>query len=117
MSIRYTAKVRRGAAAAALAAGLLVAVAGCGGDDGTPEKKSSTQTEGVEQDSGKDREESKDTEPGQVLAEVKGQGKVSLVINSVERDAGGFVTVNGVVKNSGDKAYFDTPQWRGNEQE
>ncbi|MEU8350670.1 hypothetical protein AB0C60_14510, partial [Streptomyces sp. NPDC048845] len=31
--------------------------------------------------------------------------------------AGGFVTVNGVVKNSGDKAYFDTPQWRGNEQE
>ncbi|HCA88305.1 MAG TPA: hypothetical protein DEQ61_24290 [Streptomyces sp.] len=116
MSIRHTAKARRGVAAVVLAAGLLLAVVGCGGG-GQEDQGSSRQSESEEKSNAKpDQEESEGTEE-QTVAEVKGEGGVMLLISSVKRDGGGFVTVNGSVKNTGSNGYFDTPQWRGNEKE
>ncbi|MEU9256274.1 hypothetical protein AB0D66_31195 [Streptomyces sp. NPDC048270] len=50
-----------------------------------------------------------------MLATVNGESGIVMVINSVARDAGGFVTVNGQIKNSGDKDFNGTAAWRGNE--
>ncbi|MGW9154228.1 hypothetical protein [Streptomyces virginiae] len=38
---------------------------------------------------------------------------MSLVINSVRRDPGGFLTVSGQIKNTGSQSYKDTVAWRG----
>ncbi|MFE2306172.1 hypothetical protein [Streptomyces sp. NPDC059411] len=38
-----------------------------------------------------------------------------MTVNSVTRDAGGFVTVSGQIKNTGDKGFGNTAPWRGNE--
>ncbi|MZE78105.1 hypothetical protein [Streptomyces xinghaiensis] len=119
MSIRHTAKARRGAAAVAFAAGFALAVAGCGGGDegqpeGNPSERSASADKPTSEAEGEGSEDSKTTEP---IAELGGENGMQLFIHSVNRDAGGFVTVNGAVKNTGDKGYFDTPAWRGNEKE
>ncbi|MEU7600432.1 hypothetical protein [Streptomyces sp. NPDC041003] len=38
-----------------------------------------------------------------------------LTINSATRDAGGFLTVNGQLKNNGKESFVGTAAWRGNE--
>lgn len=48
------------------------------------------------------------------LAEVKGQNGVLLVVNEVKRDSGGFVTVQGEIKNEGDQA-VNPAAWAGSE--
>ncbi|WP_327190428.1 hypothetical protein [Streptomyces xinghaiensis] len=119
MSIRHTAKARRGAAAVALAAGLLLAVAGCGGsDDGKSEAGSSKEAgRGEGSDKGAEQENDPEPEASETIGTLKGKGEIALNVHSVERDAGGFVTVNGSLVNNGAKAYFETAQWQGNEKE
>ncbi|WP_405921797.1 hypothetical protein [Streptomyces sp. NBC_00122] len=46
---------------------------------------------------------------------MNGEAGVVLNINSVARDAGGFLTVSGQIKNTGEKAFGNTAAWRGNE--
>ncbi|WP_324610636.1 hypothetical protein [Streptomyces sp. IGB124] len=38
-----------------------------------------------------------------------------LTVNSATRDAGGFLTVNGQLKNNGKESFVGTAAWRGNE--
>ncbi|MEU1313896.1 hypothetical protein [Streptomyces tibetensis] len=112
MSIRFTTKVRRGAVALTVAAGM--AVAGCGGgggDDGKPKPSASSSKASGSKPSA---QEGQDSKP---LAEVKGPSGLLLQINSVERDSGGFVTVNGNLKNDGSEIVTIPAELSGNETE
>lgn len=114
MSIRFTAKGRRGMVALALAAGLTVGVSGCGAgsdDDKKPETSASaTKSHG----SGPSPQEGQSDTP---LAELKGSDGLLLQITSAERDSGGFLTVNGNLQNEGDKSVTVPSQVRGDETE
>ncbi|MEU1475546.1 hypothetical protein [Streptomyces sp. NPDC005760] len=114
MSIRFTARARRGIVALTVATGLAVGVAGCGGsgdDDKKPEASASASRGNGSQPS---TQEGQADEP---LAELKGQDGLLLQITSAERDAGGFVTVNGTLKNDSDKSLVVPAAVRGDETE
>ncbi|MFE0812242.1 hypothetical protein ACFW34_32935 [Streptomyces sp. NPDC058848] len=113
MSIRFTAKARRGMAALTVAAGLALGVVGCGGggnDDKKPETSSSASSGG---ESGPSAQQGTDD----ALAEVKGEDGLVLTISSAARDAGGFLTVSGEIKNDGAEAARVPIQTRGDETE
>ncbi|MDH6568075.1 hypothetical protein M2164_003247 [Streptomyces sp. SAI-208] len=113
MSIRFTAKARRGMVALTIAAGLAVGVAGCsgGGDDEKPQTSASaSRTVGSDPST----QEGESDEP---MAELKGSSGLLLQITSATRDAGGFVTVNGTLKNDGSKRITVPPAVRGDETE
>ncbi|MEU3901330.1 hypothetical protein [Streptomyces sp. NPDC045251] len=113
MSIRFTAKVRRGMAALTVVAGLSLGVAGCSGggnDDKKPEASSSASSGG---EAGPSAQQGSD----ELLAEVKGEEGLILAIDSAARDAGGFVTVSGEIKNDGAEATRVPIRTRGDETE
>ncbi|MEV4869741.1 hypothetical protein [Streptomyces syringium] len=112
MSIRQTTTARRGAAGAALAAVIALAVAGCGSggekkdDPGDPRPSGAPRTAG----------DKPAPAPSETIGEIKGPEGVVVVLHSAVRDTGGFVTVSGVVANRGSKPY--TPlTWRSKETE
>ncbi|GGT69138.1 hypothetical protein [Streptomyces coeruleorubidus] len=112
MSIRFTTTARRGMAAAAVAVSLALGGAGCSsGDD-----KGGDASASASKDSGSkpSAQEGQSEEP---LAELKGQDGLLLSITSAERDSGGFVTVNGELKNDGSQNVTVPAAVRGNETE
>ncbi|MGW3950681.1 hypothetical protein ACWEKM_06915 [Streptomyces sp. NPDC004752] len=115
MSIRFTAKARRGTAALAVAVGLAVCAGGCGGggggDDKKPEKSASAAPDGVSEPSAQEGQSE------QPLAELTGPDGLNLKITSAQRDSGGFVTVNAELKNDGGKDAVLSSQLTGNETE
>ncbi|MGV9938119.1 hypothetical protein [Streptomyces sp. NPDC003401] len=115
MSMRFTGKARRGMVALAAVAGLAVGSAACGGGGGDdakkPESSSSASTAGGSQP---DPQEGQSEDP---LAEVKGPSGLLLQITSAARDSGGFVTVNGVLKNDGSEVAVIPLELSGNETE
>ncbi|KAF3467251.1 hypothetical protein [Streptomyces sp. Tu 3180] len=113
MSIRFTTKARRGMVALTVAAGLALGVAGCGGggDDKKPRASTSASREDA---SGPSAQEGQAEEP---LAELRGQDGLLLQLTTAERDAGGFVTVNGDLKNEGSKRITVPAALRGDETE
>lgn len=96
MSVRFTTRARTGAVALVVAAGLALGVAGCGGDgdseDGKPKASASSSKGDAPNPSTQDGSD-------EILAELRGEGGLILKITSAARDAGGFVTVNGELKN------------------
>jgi hypothetical protein len=115
MSIRFTAKARRGLVALTVTTGLALGVAGCGGGGGDDGKKpdtsaSASRTGGSEPSA----QEGQSDEP---LAELKGPDGLLLQITSVVRDSGGFVTVNGNLKNDGARSTVVPAALSGNETE
>ncbi|MEU5464144.1 hypothetical protein ACH4KU_09995 [Streptomyces althioticus] len=113
MSVRFTTRARSGAVALVVAAGLALGAAGCGGggDDDKPESRASTS---------EDRGSDPSAQEGQeevVLAELKGQNGLVLTIDSAKRDAGGFVTVSGEIKNDGSEDARVPIETRGDETE
>ncbi|MFJ6460276.1 hypothetical protein ACIQM0_04315 [Streptomyces sp. NPDC091387] len=118
MSIRRTTKSRRVVAAASMAAALALIVTGCGGDDGgkTEDTGSSSSAKPSDGDKGADEDTAAgdNVDSNAKLAEVKGQGGLTLVVNQVKRDSGGFITVQGEIKNEGDQAK-NTAGWAGAE--
>ncbi|MEV5316557.1 hypothetical protein AB0K92_02580 [Streptomyces sp. NPDC052687] len=113
MSIRFTAKARRGMAALSVVAGLALGVAGCGGGDG--EDKKPQRSASASQDS--DSQPTAQEKTNEVLAELKGEDGLLLRITSATRDAGGFVTVSGELKNDGDEATRVSVRTAGDETE
>ncbi|MGW4322175.1 hypothetical protein ACWEMW_23755 [Streptomyces sp. NPDC004684] len=114
MSIRFTAKVRRGMVAFAVAAGLAVGMVGCGGGGGD-DKKPDTQTSASKgKGSEPSAQEGQSTAP---LAELRGPNGLLLQITSAQRDPGGFVTVNGQFKNDGSQSAVIPSELRGDETE
>ncbi|MFJ6794659.1 hypothetical protein [Streptomyces sp. NPDC091268] len=119
MSMRHTVKAR-GGAAVSVAAVLALTLAGCGGDDGgggdgkakDPQRSSSPQSPGAGAQApspGKGQS----AEPATVIATLPGEAGVTLSVTSVRREAGGFVTINGQIKNTGSQSYQNTAAWRG----
>jgi len=114
MSIRFTAKARKGMVALTLVAGFSVSVAGCGGgghNDKNPQASASVSRSGGSNPSA---QEGQSQAP---LAELKGSEGLLLQITSAQRDSGGFVTVNGNLKNDGAKSVVVPPQMSGDETE
>ncbi|MGX1132839.1 hypothetical protein RKD49_005029 [Streptomyces glaucescens] len=113
MSIRFTAKARRGMAALSVVAGLALGVGGCGGGDGEDKKPESSTSSTKGDGSQPSAHEGTDD----VLAELKGEDGLLLRITSAKRDAGGFVTVSGELKNDGDEAARVSVRTAGDETE
>jgi hypothetical protein len=114
MSIRFTAKASRAVVAWTVVAGVALGVAGCGGggdDDKKPEASASTSKDTGPQPSA---QEGQSEAP---LAELRGPDGLVLQITSAERDSGGFVTVNGDLKNDGAKGVAIPASLSGNETE
>ncbi|MEU7410636.1 hypothetical protein AB0B40_15145 [Streptomyces sp. NPDC042638] len=114
MSIRFTAKARRGMVALTVAAGLAVGAAGCGGGGGDDKKPEGAAPTSRTSGSDPSTQEGQTDEP---LAELKGTGGLLLQITSAQRDSGGFVTVNGTLKNDGAKDLLIPAALSGNETE
>ncbi|MFJ8188672.1 hypothetical protein ACIQ8D_02555 [Streptomyces sp. NPDC096094] len=113
MSIRFMTTARRGTLALAVMAGLTLGAAGCGGG-GDDEKPKASASASKEEGSGPSAQEGDAEEP---LAELQGSNGLLLRIISAERDSGGFVTVNGELKNDGDKSVAIPSALSGNETE
>ncbi|MFI6058522.1 hypothetical protein [Streptomyces sp. NPDC051286] len=122
MSIRRTARTRRVVTAVSMTAALALAVTACGSDDGgkTKDPGSSSSSSAPSKPSDGDKGAQEDTaagdkvDPNVKLAEVRGEKGMLLVINEVKRDSGGFVTVQGELKNQGDAA-VNPSVWSGSE--
>ncbi|MFI8203306.1 hypothetical protein [Streptomyces sp. NPDC085937] len=97
MSVRFTTKARAKAVALVVTAGLALGVTGCsGGGDGEDGKpKASAPASKGNGGPGPSTQEGTD----EVLTELRGEGGLILKITSAMRDAGGFVTLNGELKN------------------
>ncbi|MFK8912786.1 hypothetical protein, partial [Streptomyces sp. YS-3] len=106
----------RGAAVTAAAA-LALTLTACGGDGGgkQSEDKPSAPASGS---GGQSRPQSNEpsAQSTEVLATLRGGDGIEIVVNSAKRDAGGFVTVEGVVANNSSQG-FTAPGWQGTEQE
>ncbi|MGW1558229.1 hypothetical protein ACWCQ1_17165 [Streptomyces sp. NPDC002144] len=115
MSIRFTARASRGMVALTVVAGLALGVAGCGGGGGGDDKKPDTSAS-ASKDSGSEpsAQEGQSEAP---MAELKGQDGLLLQLTTATRDSGGFVTVNGNLKNDGAKSVVVPPQMSGDETE
>ncbi|MYS18028.1 hypothetical protein [Streptomyces sp. SID4982] len=113
MSIGFTARARRGAVALAIATGLAAGVVSCGGD-GDDKKPESSASASRSEGSRPSTQEGKSQEP---VAELRGQDGLLLQVVSADRDAGGFVTVNGNLKNDGAKSLIIPSGLRGDETE
>ncbi|MFF8584935.1 hypothetical protein [Streptomyces althioticus] len=114
MSVRFTTRARTGAVALIVAAGLALGVAGCGGggdgEDGKPKDSASASK-------GTDPNPSTQEGADETLAELRGEGGLTLKITSAARDEGGFVTVNGEIKNDSSEPARIPVQASGNETE
>ncbi|MFE1912616.1 hypothetical protein [Streptomyces anandii] len=114
MSKRFTAKARRRLVALTVAAGLTIGVAGCGGGGGDDKKPEASATASKGGGSGPSAQEGQSQSP---LAELRGPDGLLLQIASAQRDSGGFVTVNGTLKNDGAKSAVIPSQMSGDETE
>src|SRR4051794_7399776 len=113
MSFGHTMRGRRLLTTVAITTGLLVTVAGCGGG-GDEEKKTTSSAPAKSDSDGKEEPEASQSDTP--LAEVKGEGGVTLTVSSADRDEGGFVTVQGTVTNGTGRAW-SVGDWRGDERE
>ncbi|MET8974668.1 hypothetical protein ABZX85_03525 [Streptomyces sp. NPDC004539] len=116
MSIRFTTKARRGTVALTLAVGLALGAAGCGGGGGGDDKKADS-TPSVQKTADGSGPTTQEGDSEQPIAELKGPSGLLLQITSAKRDSGGFVTVNGTLKNDGPKTVNVPSQLSGNETE
>jgi hypothetical protein len=98
----------------ALAAGLALGVAGCGSGGGDDKKPDTAASASKASGSEPSAQEGQSDEP---LAELKGSDGLILQITSAQRDSGGFVTVNGTLKNDGAKSITAPAALSGNETE
>ncbi|MEU2384441.1 hypothetical protein ABZ606_07215 [Streptomyces sp. NPDC012461] len=114
MSMRFTTKARRGMVVLTAAAALAGGVAGCGG--GGDDDKSPKASASASKDSGSkpNPQEGQAEDP---QAELRGVDGLLLQITNAQRDGGGFVTVNGTLKNDGAKRVTVPGAVRGNETE
>ncbi|MFG2114190.1 hypothetical protein ACGFRB_16400 [Streptomyces sp. NPDC048718] len=117
MSVRHVKQVGRGVATAALAAGLVLGLAGCGGEKQPSQDDKPKATSAGPKSGGGDNAQPQSTEPTEVLGTLAGQDGFELTVNSAERDAGGFITLKGSLKNTSSSAQAFPALARGDETE
>ncbi|MDX3851668.1 hypothetical protein [Streptomyces sp. AK02-01A] len=117
MSMWHGANPRRAAASALAAVTLSVALVACGSGGEEPPQREAGDSAAA--DTGKDRAptDSGTTLPdtSKILATLKGDQGIEMVIYEAKRDEGGFLTVNGEFRNTGGSAYVTPVQWSGQE--
>ncbi|MFG2643060.1 hypothetical protein ACGFYP_19085 [Streptomyces sp. NPDC048370] len=101
---------------AVTAAGLVLGVAGCGSDDEPPKSQPTNSSSSTPTSSEGDKEPQSEA-PEETLAVLKGQDGFELTITSAQRDAGGFLTVKGRLKNTSDRGRALPQAVKGNETE
>ncbi|MFF9166967.1 MULTISPECIES: hypothetical protein [unclassified Streptomyces] len=106
--------MRRGMAALTLAVGLAVGASGCSSGGGDDPKPSTPASAAKSSGPGTSPQEGESDQP---LAELKGSNGLLLQITSAQRDSGGFVTINGILKNDGAKNTVVPAALSGNETE
>ncbi|KOG35569.1 MULTISPECIES: hypothetical protein [Streptomyces] len=111
MNVRF---VRGGLASLAVASIAILAV-GCGAEE-KPKADKPAGTNASTQKPSTEQEETTQA-PTEVLAALKGQKGLELAINLVERDAGGFLTVKGELKNTSSSATIVPSRLSGDETE
>ncbi|MFG2135718.1 hypothetical protein [Streptomyces sp. NPDC048650] len=114
MSMRRTAKRREAAAAIVIAAGLAFGAVGCGSDGAATgnAKKPKARTSSHSSPASEPAADST-----KIIAVLKGKKGMVLTLNSAVRDGGGFVTVQGVLKNTSSEPFSESSAWRGDETE
>jgi hypothetical protein len=97
-----------------VAAGMALGVAACGGggdsEDEKPKNSASAPQNSDSQPTAQEGEQ-------EILAELKGTDGLLLQVTSAQRDAGGFVTISGNLKNDGAQRVTVNGAVRGNETE
>ncbi|MFF7773287.1 hypothetical protein ACFZCG_02570 [Streptomyces tanashiensis] len=116
MNARYARKTRSGVVAVAITSVALF-VAGCGGEEKPSENKPATTSAAPQQGSSATQGSQEPEEPTETLAVLKGQKGLELAISSAERDAGGFLTVKGRLRNSSESVSAIPAQTSGDETE
>ncbi|WP_230194765.1 hypothetical protein [Streptomyces coriariae] len=114
MSMRFTAKVRTGTVALAVVAGLALGATACGGGGDDDKKPQSSASSSKSTGTQPNPQEGQSEEP---IAELKGPSGLLLQITSAVRDSGGFVTVNGALKNDSGTLVTIPSALSGNETE
>lgn len=114
MRMRFTAKAGRGMVALAAVAGLAVGATACSGGDGDDEKPQNSASAPKGDGSQPSAQEGQSADP---LAEVKGPSGLLLQLTSAVRDAGGFITVSGALKNDSGTEVVIPSALSGNETE
>ncbi|MDX2559642.1 hypothetical protein PV371_08275 [Streptomyces sp. TX20-6-3] len=112
MDVRYA---RKGLASLAIASVALLAV-GCGAEE-KPKADKPAATTPSSQQTQTGQEPQSTEEPSEVVALAKGQKGLELAINSVERDAGGFLTIRGQLKNTSSATTIVPSRLSGDETE
>ncbi|WP_406334631.1 hypothetical protein OG814_14810 [Streptomyces zaomyceticus] len=112
MNVRYA---RKGLTSLAVASLALLAV-GCGAEE-KPKADKPTATTPAPQKTQAGQESQGAEEPEEVVAVAKGQKGLELAINSVERDAGGFLTIKGQLKNTSSTGTIISSRLSGDETE
>ncbi|MFI5757347.1 hypothetical protein [Streptomyces sp. NPDC051569] len=98
---------------------LTISLTACGGGDGDGQKAgggntpSSAPSKETSTDDGNGGNTVPDTSV--TLATIIGSNGFQFVINTAVRDAGGFLTVTGSIKNTTDKQIYAPIQWNGQE--
>ncbi|QNE75249.1 hypothetical protein F0344_12085 [Streptomyces finlayi] len=117
MSNPHVRTMRRAGVAALMVATLALSATACGSDDGKEPKTvaSKASTPPSESDKGSSGGEVV-PDTSTVLVTVKGDAGVDMVINSAKRDSGGFLTVNGQLKNTSSALYTTPLNWGGAEE-
>lgn len=97
---------------------LALTLSACSDDDGggKDDKASSEQQSG---DSGSQEQDEapQQADDSKVIATLKGAEGIEFDVTSATRDTSGFVTVNGVIKNTSDSDFRDTQAWLGGDVE
>ncbi|MGJ7418746.1 hypothetical protein AB9128_23170 [Streptomyces cinereoruber] len=113
MNVRYA---RRGLASLAVVSVALLAV-GCGADEKPKTDKPASTAVAPSKGGSATQGSQAAEEPTETLAVLKGNDGVELTISSAERDAGGFLTLKGVLKNTSSRSLALPGQIRGDETE
>ncbi|MFI9120157.1 hypothetical protein ACIGW0_12295 [Streptomyces bikiniensis] len=113
MNVRHA---RRGLASLTVASVVLLAV-GCGADEKPKADKPASTTAVPSKDGSATQGSQAAEEPAETLAVLKGNDGVELVLSSAERDAGGFLTIKGALKNTSSRSLALPGQIRGDETE
>lgn len=116
MSIRHVRHLRRAGAATVLAAALAFTATACGGDDKPSDNSSSSSSQGGGDQNNGNGGGGSEPSATPTIATAKSDDGIEMVIQSAKRDSGGFVTVNGVLKNTSGQAYTTPVQWSGQEE-
>lgn len=112
MNVRYA---RKGWVSLVAASVALLAV-GCGAEE-KPKTDKPIATSSAAQGKATTQGSQPAEEPTETLAVLKGQNGFELAINSAARDAGGFLTLKGTLKNTSEKGRAVPDNVRGDETE